>query len=74
MGFNCLKATEPLRGGNSIVSSAVTDNEIMAPPGEFQKENIYCRKQWRLIRINFGPGGRRKFMQPCKFIINETKL
>ena len=22
----------------------------MPPPGEFQKENIYCRKQWRCVQ------------------------
>ena len=23
---------------------------VMPPPGEFQKEDIYCRKQWRRLQ------------------------
>ena len=23
---------------------------VMPPPGEFQKEDIYCRKQWRCVQ------------------------
>ena len=25
-------------------------------------------------QMNFGPDGRRKFMQPCKFVINGTNF
>ena len=41
-------------------------------PQESSRKRTDCRKQWGLVGIHFGPGGRRKFMQPCKFVINET--
>ena len=49
---------------------------VMPPPGEFQKVYIVgnngyvCNTQ----QMNFGAGGRRKFMQPYKFFINGTKF
>ena len=54
---------------------ALKSRVVMPPPGEFQKEDIYCRKQWRRVQdLANESGGRRKLMQPCKFVINGTKL
>ena len=47
---------------------------VMPPPGEFQKEDIYCRKHWRRMQHLANKCWSRWKMQPYKFVINGTKL
>ena len=56
---------------------AMKSRVIMPPPGEFQKEDIYCRKQWERVQHlanEFLSRWKRKFKQSCKFLINGAKL
>ena len=43
---------------------------VMPPPGIFQKEDLYCHKQWRHVQdpcvMSFGQDGEKKFMQHRK--------
>ena len=46
----------------------------MSPLGEFEKEDIYCRKCENMCntsQINFGAGGKRKFMQPLQLQVHH---
>ena len=49
----------------------------MPPPGTFQKKIYIVGDSGDVCntwQMNFGAGGRKKFMQPYKFVINGTKL
>ena len=50
---------------------------VVPPPREFQRKDIYCMKEWRHVQHlanEFWSRWKKKFMQPCKFVINRTKL